>query len=430
MAVASQTTAQKLEENPLLPTDTQHNLVYTLTRIFRLLAQIVNPLVAWVADTTTWIASFAGFSVTHPNPATGSTLVTIEPIAPNAAGSSTLLLRKSAPGTTNNNTIQGNTGANVRWIVQLGNGEVETGANAGSAFAIYRYSDAGALLGGAPAFSIRRSDAYALFSGRVDVAGSFNAGATVNITGAVATGSTIVAAGRITSTAVDVAALYATAGGIYTEYNNAGALRATAGGVMVSATYGLNGIGSLPDGPNHYSRISSVNPAWNICEIQGYHQSGVWAGMRMLGATNQIQFSLSNGGSWGSVKAASFDVQSDIRTKENIEPIIDALGKLDGIRAYTYNRKDAKTKPISEADAERLALMNDIEFPSADARVAGLMAQDVLPRLPEAVTVPPDPADTLSLDTAAVTALNSQAISELLAIVRAQGERIAVLENA
>jgi hypothetical protein len=34
----------RLEENPLLPTDTQANLVYTLTRVFRNIAQKVNQI--------------------------------------------------------------------------------------------------------------------------------------------------------------------------------------------------------------------------------------------------------------------------------------------------------------------------------------------------------------------------------------------------
>jgi hypothetical protein len=34
----------RLEENPLLPTDTQANLVYTLTRVFRNIAQKVNAI--------------------------------------------------------------------------------------------------------------------------------------------------------------------------------------------------------------------------------------------------------------------------------------------------------------------------------------------------------------------------------------------------
>jgi hypothetical protein len=34
----------RLEENPLLPTDTQTNLVYTLSRLFRNIAQKVNQI--------------------------------------------------------------------------------------------------------------------------------------------------------------------------------------------------------------------------------------------------------------------------------------------------------------------------------------------------------------------------------------------------
>jgi hypothetical protein len=57
-AVPSMLNAQMLEENPVLPLDNQKNLVYTLTRIFRVLAQIVNPLVAW-ADKWKYVTPIA-----------------------------------------------------------------------------------------------------------------------------------------------------------------------------------------------------------------------------------------------------------------------------------------------------------------------------------------------------------------------------------
>src|SRR5262245_5454605 len=49
-----QLTSQKLEENTLLQVDAK-NLNTTLTRIFRLIAQIVNPLVEWAGDVSPWL---------------------------------------------------------------------------------------------------------------------------------------------------------------------------------------------------------------------------------------------------------------------------------------------------------------------------------------------------------------------------------------
>lgn len=60
-----------------------------------------------------------------------------------SAGNAGLALNKINPGS---NVIYGLTNNNLRWEIQPGNGENETGGNVGSNFGIYRYSDVGGLI--------------------------------------------------------------------------------------------------------------------------------------------------------------------------------------------------------------------------------------------------------------------------------------------
>ena len=80
-------TSQKLEENPLLPLDNQTNLAYVLTRIFRLLAQIVNPLVEWAAK---WNG------ITPSNNSWGNILI-IKATPPTTGKGAALILQASEP---------------------------------------------------------------------------------------------------------------------------------------------------------------------------------------------------------------------------------------------------------------------------------------------------------------------------------------------
>lgn len=79
----------------------------------------------------------------------------------------TLLLNKKNGLAASTAAIYGQTNGVSRWQVQVADGNTEVGGNAGSQFAIYRYTDAGALFGGAPAMQIGRSDGRVDFSGLV-----------------------------------------------------------------------------------------------------------------------------------------------------------------------------------------------------------------------------------------------------------------------
>ena len=74
----------------------------------------------------------------------GGTLTGNLAIAP--TGNAILNLIKTG-GSTNVNVIAGLTSGVLRWQMQLGNGNPESGSSAGSDFAIYNYNNAGAYIG-------------------------------------------------------------------------------------------------------------------------------------------------------------------------------------------------------------------------------------------------------------------------------------------
>jgi|GEM_PF-701718 len=80
----------------------------------------------------------------------------------------TLTLSKTASG--QYNYISGSTSGSLRWQMNLGNSESESGANAGSNFSIRRFDDSGTLIGSA--VTVNRATGAAAFSGDVSVTGS------------------------------------------------------------------------------------------------------------------------------------------------------------------------------------------------------------------------------------------------------------------
>ncbi|MET0643132.1 MAG: hypothetical protein ABWZ17_02065 [Candidatus Binatia bacterium] len=90
-------------------------------------------------------------------------------------------LTKAASGQSSN--LAGTTGANVRWLLQLGDATVESGSNTGSHFSVHRYTDTGVYLGNP--LHINRATGDATFANAVTVNGAFAAALTVNATGAI-----------------------------------------------------------------------------------------------------------------------------------------------------------------------------------------------------------------------------------------------------
>ena len=465
MAVPDQLTGQKLEENPLLPTDNQKDLTYTLTRIFRVLAQIVNPLVAWAAK---WKG------ITPGGAAWGNVLI-IKAIPPDTGKGAALILQAAAPDGAA--IVAGDRPANTRlWNI------VMPTQDATGDFAIERLPDGAA---GINAVKINRAtgamDVFGRLGTNNDIASS-NGGLSVtkNITGAsgmglmwdggqanyLCMGAGVAApwswqwnrsngtlnwlgdgAGLLYS--IDGSGNSTTAGQIKT---NAGGdaitapngniatnqmLYAGAAGVRTIGPCNADGIShgvhfvsksftGLVLGPHNgngdysYQDLTQANPNWNLTYMRTWHQHGAWAGFQWWSTNgNTIQVVMSNGGSWGTIRAASFEVQSDTASKREVRAMPSALDVLTGIQAHTYEFIPPKERKKSEPIYGK-------------TRYCGTLAQDWLERLPEAVTeaVMEDGSKTLMLDYAAIGAVTAQAASELLARVNTLEARIAALEAA
>lgn len=85
------------------------------------------------------------------------------------------------------------TGGSLRWRMDLGDGTAESGSNAGTNFALARYSDAGSSLG--TALSINRSTGNATFGSAVTVTGAISAS---NLSGTNTGDQTITLTGHVT----------------------------------------------------------------------------------------------------------------------------------------------------------------------------------------------------------------------------------------
>jgi hypothetical protein len=115
-------------------------------------------------------------------PATGGTLLSLKPTTGNAQ------IQIAPVATTALGDIWAYHGANARWLMRfLDNGETGSG-NTGSAFGIYRYDDAGLLLG--TAFSIVRASGAVAIPGILTVTGALSSGA-LTVTGTVGATSAI-----------------------------------------------------------------------------------------------------------------------------------------------------------------------------------------------------------------------------------------------
>jgi hypothetical protein len=114
----------------------------------------------------------------------------------------------TAPGPATN-LITGQAAGTTRWVVYLGDGEAETGSNAGSNFAIQAFDDTGAFLD--QPFEINRATSAVSMTGNVSMgnvsmAGAVSMASTVSMAGNVSMASNVSMAGAATLQAASVTA--------------------------------------------------------------------------------------------------------------------------------------------------------------------------------------------------------------------------------
>lgn len=235
-------------------------------------------LVTWAREVAlalnTNVDALLGFTVGRTG--TSGTIATIAPVN---GGNGDAVLALDKTGTTSA-AINAYRSGVLRWQILLGNNSAESGANAGSDFAINRFSDVGATL--AQAFSILRSN------GQVNVAGTFVGASGVQSNG---------------------------------------------------ATVGFSANGAFADGSNFGTALMSSNPAWETVNWQAYHVPGSWAGCRwILGTVSPAVFEMRNNGTGYSV--GGWVATSDARVKANVQPLGDVLAWIDDVVPCEYDRID------------------------------------------------------------------------------------------
>jgi len=427
--------------NPSAETGSDTGSNFSIARFSDAATPTGTPLLINRADgAVTFAEATAGVSVIGtnglyvPNGVITTRQVAIRPRTP--GGYANLQLDKSGSGQSND--ILSYTNGVQRWLMRIGDDSAESGSNTGSNFALYRYSDAGAYIGSTLVINRQNgttsvsnglqckglnSDGEGLtvdntvwVGGRISVQGNtqpslFNG--EVQCFGAFKGYSTVMASGRITSNANDVAAIYATAGGIYTEYTSPAAFRATNGGAQVNAIYGLNCFGN-GSGTNPYvCAVTVCNPNWNAMYQQGLHYPGVWAGMRFnLGG---VTFDMN--ASTGQMIVQGVALTSDLRTKTNLQPIDSAVQLFANCQAYEYDR-------IGMANLD-----------GTPVHEIGLIAQYVEQDIPKAIHHHLASEEyrkdyQRGIDLGAMNALQSQAIGELLERVTTLEARVNELEAA
>ena len=246
-------------------------------------------------------------------------------------------------------SVLGSTHGAKRWELQLGGVSAETGSNAGSDFNLIPYSDAGAPLG--TAFIIQRSSGAVMINGQGATSAALFSPTAANLT-------------INKSGAGSLANLNGANNGLLRWQINLGNATLETGGNAGSgfAINRFNDAGALIDQPLQISRAAGIDSYSPTAIVNG---------------------------------------PSDRSLKDNIEPLEDALAKIEALQGVSYTWKTNGRRDI------------------------GLIAQDVEPVVPEVVQefTSGDGAKLKALDYPKLVALLIEAVKTLSA-------RVSALEGA
>lgn len=199
-----------------------------------------------------------------------------------------------------------------------------------------------------------------------------------------------------------------TGGGTFTSNLAAlGQIRAAAGFHWnpSNGSYALTPDDYTQPGIYRQAAVADCGSIGDVSYVQAYHQPGVTSFWQWNIGGSGNYFRMSNNGVGTS--QGGWTTTSDTRVKKNRLVIEGALDKVDALTGYTYDRIDM------------------VEYDTGVPRKAGVIAQDVLNVLPEAVIVPRNydreamTGDNLTLHTDALIGLLVNAVKELKAKVDA-----------
>ena len=283
------------------------------------------------------------------------------------------------------NQIYGQANGVARWAMFLGNGEAETGSNAGSNFLLQSYSDSGSFL--TNSFEIIRATGAASFGGALGV------GATLTVNGAAYFGGTLNVNGALTGNSAasfsgsgsfngglnvsSAASFYGTVGMTSTLYVAGAVTFASALSVSttINAGSGITGSAFGVAGTNTYLGYRTLGLDTN-CSITwtggGLNFNGSSGSMAEMdpGGTFYVTSKgyQPGGGSWGSI--------SDARVKTVERPYALGLSEILKLEPIVYRYRANEAAPGKASKLERFK----------DKSFVGLVAQDVEQIFPGMVT--------------------------------------------
>jgi len=315
-----------------------------------------------------------------------------------------------------NSRLVGSTSATRAFLSQTGNGTVSGAPSWVTSLPLNQFSGvvAGGVAYGSATTTIATNSAgtsgQALLSGGAGAPtwGTLQvANGGTGVTTSTGSGNNVLSASPTLTGTLTCAAITSSGGTIQTSYAQGTNSPATGQAYFYNPTNSANQDASVgvrlagPSARNCYYSYDVAGVAGFSHGILGSNQNLVFrASWDMTTATI---FTMDRSGNF--TASASVSANSDRRLKSNIEPITDALEKVDKISGYTFTRNDIENNP----------------------RQAGVIAQEILEVLPEVVNKDDNGMYTVAYGN--ITALLIQALKEEKKKRESLEERILKLEN-
>ena len=315
-----------------------------------------------------------------------------------------------------NSRLVGSTSATQAFLSQTGNGTVSGAPSWVTSLPLNQFSGlvAGGVAYGSATTTIATNSAgtsgQALLSGGAGAPtwGTLQvANGGTGVTSSTGTGSVVLSASPTLTGTLTCGPITSSGGTIQTSYTQGTNTPNAGQAYFFNPT---NSAGQCASVAVRLAGSSSANAfyAYDVSGVAGFSHGITGASQNLVfkagwNFTTTTLFTMATTGTF--TATGSIAANSDRRLKSNIEPITDALEKVDKISGYTFTRNDIETHP----------------------RQAGVIAQEILEVLPEVVNKDDNGMYTVAYGN--ITALLIQALKEEKKKREALEERILKLEN-